>query len=146
MFRAKGFVEELEIKDATITGSCSLPTGTTFGGTTTLTTSGVTLGAGEDLIGSSTSDITINTDKFTVAGASGNTVIGGTLWVTGKITGDDIDLASWAVVAGIGTGTNGIVLKNLKNSSASSLSGTQLDVEIDIGWTAYYFTVYPTKA
>ena len=30
-------------------------------------TGGVTLGAGEDLIGSSTSDITINTNKFTVA-------------------------------------------------------------------------------
>ncbi len=52
---------------------------------------GVTLAAGADLIGSSTSDITINTDKFTVAGATGNTVIdgtcavGGTLDVTGNI-------------------------------------------------------------
>jgi len=26
------------------------------------------------------------------------------------------------------------------------LSGTQLDVEIDIGGTPYHFTVYPTKA
>jgi hypothetical protein len=26
------------------------------------------------------------------------------------------------------------------------LSGTQLDIEIDIGGTPYYFTVYPTKA
>ena len=44
---------------------------------------GVTLGAGDDLIGSATSDITINTDKFTVAGATGNTAVGGTLGVTG---------------------------------------------------------------
>lgn len=46
---------------------------------------GVTLGAGDDLIGSSTSDITFNTNKFTVAGASGNTVVGGTLDVVGNI-------------------------------------------------------------
>ena len=46
---------------------------------------GITLGAGDDLIGSSTSDITFNTDKFTVAGATGNTVVAGTLDVTGNI-------------------------------------------------------------
>ena len=69
-----------------------------------------------------------------------------TLAVTGKITGDDVDLASGAVVAGLGTGANGISLKNLKNAAASALSGTQRDVEIDIGGVAYHFTVYPTKA
>ncbi len=37
-------------------------------------------------------------------------------------------------------------LTNLKNSAASALSGTQKDIEIDIGGTSYYFTVYPTKA
>ena len=46
---------------------------------------GVTLGAGDDLIGSATSDITINTNKFTVAGATGNTVIAGSLSVAGAI-------------------------------------------------------------
>lgn len=51
----------------------------------------ITLGAGDDFIGSSTSDITFNTNKFTVVGATGNTVIagtasvGGTLDVTGNI-------------------------------------------------------------
>lgn len=39
----------------------------------------INLTAGMDLLGSSTSDITINTNKFTVAGATGNTVIAGTL-------------------------------------------------------------------
>lgn len=57
-----------------------------------------------------------------------------------------VTVASAATIAGAGTGANGIKLKNLKNAAASSLSGTQLDVEIDIGGTPYYFTVYPTKA
>ena len=56
---------------------------------------GVTLLAGKDLIGSGTSDITINTDKFTVAGATGNTVVAGTLGVTGVATlGDTSALAT----------------------------------------------------
>lgn len=49
-------------------------------------------------------------------------------------------------IEGLGTGANGFKLKNLKNAAATALSGTQLDVEIDIGGTPYYFTVYPTKA
>lgn len=56
------------------------------------------------------------------------------------------NIPSAGTIAGIGTGANGIVLKNLKNAAASALSGTQLDIEIDIGGTPYYFTVYPTKA
>jgi hypothetical protein len=47
---------------------------------------GVTLGASDDLVGSATSDILINTDKFTVAGATGNTIVAGTLGVTGITT------------------------------------------------------------
>lgn len=49
-------------------------------------------------------------------------------------------------IEGNGTGSDGAVIKNLKNTTASSLSGTQRDIEINIGGTAYYFTVYPTKA
>lgn len=75
-----------------------------------------------------------------------NTTFGGTLNVTGKITGDDVDLASGAVVAGLGTGANGITLKNLKTQAASTLSGTELEVVIDIGGTPYYFKVYPTSS
>jgi len=45
-----------------------------------------TLGDGADLIGSATSDITMNTDKFTVAGATGNTSVGGTLESVGVAT------------------------------------------------------------
>jgi len=57
-----------------------------------------------------------------------------------------IEIASGGTLEGAGTGANGFVLKNLKNAAASALSGTQLDVEIDIGGTPYYFTVYPSKA
>jgi hypothetical protein len=46
----------------------------------------ILLGAGADLIGSSTSDILINTNAFTVAGATGNTAVGGTLGVAGVTT------------------------------------------------------------
>ena len=64
-----------------VTGITSLTAGATV-----IDASGVTLAAGDDLIGSSTSDITFNTNKFTVAGATGNTVIAGTLGVTGVLT------------------------------------------------------------
>ena len=57
-----------------------------------------------------------------------------------------VNVSSAATVAGLGTGANGFILKNLKNAAASALSGTQKDIEIDIGGVAYYFTVYPTKA
>ena len=68
-----------------IAGTLSVTGATTATGLITAN-GGVTLGVGDDLIGSSTSDITINTDKFTVAGATGNTVIAGTLGVTGVAT------------------------------------------------------------
>lgn len=75
----------------------------------------------------------------------------GTITIGGVSTGAvvlpaTVNVASAATIAGVGTGANGIILKNLKNSAASALSGTQLDIAIDIGGTPYYFTVYPTKA
>lgn len=74
-------------------------------------------------------------------------MVSGKLEVKGvSFMDDDFTLASAKSIIGAGTGANGIVLKNLKNTTASALSGTQLDVEIDIGGTPYHFTVYPTKA
>lgn len=79
------------------------------------------------------------------AKGSGTITLNGT--GTGKVVlARSVDVVSAGVIAGLGTGTNGITLKNLKNSAASALSGTQLDITIDIGGTPYYFTVYPTKA
>lgn len=63
----------------TVTGTATFAQNITANG-------GLTLGAGDDLIGSSTSDITFNTNKFTVAGATGNTLVAGTLDVTGAQT------------------------------------------------------------
>ena len=82
----------------------------------------------------------------TTSTLTGAVTAASTLDVTGKVTADDVDLASGAVLAGLGTGANGIKIKNPINAAASALSGTQLDVEIDIGGVAYHFTVYPTKA
>lgn len=81
-------------------------------GTSTLTgavtaNGGITLGAGDDLIGSATSDITMNTDKFTVAGATGNTVIAGTLGVTGVTTLSG-GLAATTMSGALAMGTNKI--------------------------------------
>jgi hypothetical protein len=61
---------------------------------------GITLGAGDDLIGSSTSDITFNNNKFTVAGATGDTVIAGTC-----------DIAGPTEVTGVATLGDGSLLK-----------------------------------
>jgi len=49
-------------------------------------------------------------------------------------------------IEGPGTGSNGFKIKNPKNAAAGTLSGTALNVEIDIGGVAYYFAVYPTKS
>jgi hypothetical protein len=64
-------------------------------------TSSMSLAAGQDLIGSSTSDIIFNTDKFTVSGATGDTVIDGTLDVGDDINvDDDINVGGNLVVDG----------------------------------------------
>lgn len=94
-------------------------------------------------------------NDFTV-GKYGATTIAGNASGTAALTvtaGDIVVTSGFLVVSanakGItftGTGANGGVLKNLKNAAASGLSGTQLDIEILIGTTPYYFTVYPTKA
>lgn len=55
----------------------------------------ITLGAGDDIVMSATSNILVNTDKFTVAGATGNTLVAGTLDVTG-----DLDPTSFTTANG----------------------------------------------
>ncbi len=48
-------------------------------------------------------------------------------------------------IAGSGTSANGIILKNLKNSAETNLTGTTQTVTIDLNGVPYYFTVYPSK-
>lgn len=60
--------------------------GATIGGATPGAVSATTLSATGAIAGGASSDIAINTNKFTVAAASGNTVVAGTLGVTGLAT------------------------------------------------------------
>jgi uncharacterized cupredoxin-like copper-binding protein len=94
-------------------------------------------------------------NDFSVAKYGATTIAGnasGTAALT--LTAGDIVITSGFLVVsanakGItftGTGSNGGVLKNLKNAAAGTLSGTALNVEIDIGGVPYYVAVYPTKS
>ncbi|KKN77245.1 hypothetical protein LCGC14_0362230 [marine sediment metagenome] len=91
--------------DVQLTSGGSMGSATTNTLTNTITATGlitanagVTLGAGDDLIGSATSDINIGSGNFTVAGDSGNTLVGGTLDIQGTtaVVGvlDEDDLTS----------------------------------------------------
>ena len=101
------------------------------------------------------SDFTVGNHGATVIAGSATgtdalTLTKGDITATnGDVTltdGDIILTANASSISFTGTGANGGVVSNLKNAAASDLSGTQLDVEIDIGGTPYHFTVYPTKA
>jgi len=82
--------------------------------------------------------------------ATGGVTLGrATTVTTGDVTITNGSLVVSANAKGIsftGTGTNGGVITNPYNDTASALSGTQKDIKILIGATPYYFTVYPTKA
>jgi hypothetical protein len=51
-----------------------------------------------------------------------------------------------SIIHAVGTGANGLVLSNLKNSTNTSATGTAITIEISIGGTPYYFLAYPTTA
>lgn len=91
--------------EITIPGNITIEGTATFEGGVS-SEGGIALGAGDDLTGSATSDILMNTDKFTVAGATGNVGVGGTLDVTGAL-----DLASTVNVAGDLTVETGATLE-----------------------------------
>ena len=103
---------------------------------------GLTLGAGDDLIGSSTSDITMNTNKFTVAGATGNTVVAGTLGVTGAMTGATSFLQTTTGASSIKAvrTSNGTV--ELRANNSDNYVGTVANH--DTGTTGSFKIVYTT--
>lgn len=65
-------------------GACG-DAGMVYNGTTTITSSKIIAGTSMTMSGTAaiTGNVTVNTDKFTVTAASGNTTVGGTLGVTG---------------------------------------------------------------
>ena len=81
---------------------------------------GLTLGAGDNLVGSSTSSILMNTNKFTVAGSSGNTAIAGTLAVTGT-------QSNTALI----TANSGIVSTGYNFASSTVVGGTGNAITMD---------------
>lgn len=70
---------------------------------------------------------------------AGGTALLPVLFLNGLTDTPDVDLFC-------GLNMNDKVIADMKNSAPTALSGTQKDIEIDIGGVAYYFTVYPTKA
>lgn len=124
----------------TMSGTAAITGNTTVGGTFAVTgattqtgalgcAAAITLGAGADLIGSSTSDITINTNKFTVAGATGNTVIAGTATITGALTQTGaVGLAAAATLGAgadlIGSSTSDITFNTNKFTVAGATGNT----------------------
>lgn len=97
--------------------------------------------------GANISVITSGTNSPLLIDAAGSGTISlGSVSTGAVVLPAAVTVASAGVISGAGTGANGIKLKNLKNAAATALSGTQKDIEIDIGGVAYFFTVYPTKA
>jgi hypothetical protein len=160
------------LTDSTSTTGASLATvanSVTSGKALSLTTTGLTTGSSiylSAVAGTMTTGKYIEcyngaADVFTV-GKYGATVIAGNASTTvltltagnqiitaGNLTltnGNIVLTANASTISCTGTGANGMVLTNLKNSSTTALSGTKLDIEISIGGTPYYFEVYPTKA
>ncbi len=113
------------VEFAAITGTTG-----TFSGLITAN-GGVTLGAGDDLIGSPTSDITINTTAFTVAGATGNTAVGGTLVVTGLITANN-GLTLGAGEDLIGSATSDITINTTAFTVAGATGNTAVGGTLDV--------------
>jgi len=76
---------DLTTTNLALTGSLTVGTTVTVTGESTFNNH-INLGAGDDLLGSTTSDINIGSDNFIVAGATGNTVVAGTFEATGVST------------------------------------------------------------
>lgn len=113
-------------------GAFTLRSTTTIqSGGLTVTAGGLTVSAGATALAG---DLAINTNKFTVAAASGNTAIAGTLAVTGAIT------ASGGVVGNLTGNVTGAVTGNASTASAlqtaRTINGTSFDGTTNITVTA----------
>jgi hypothetical protein len=99
--------------------------------------------------GAAVSVITSGTNSPLTIDAAGS----GTITLAGTSTGNVIvgsklatfTMPSAAGITGAGTGTNGILITNPKNTTNATVSGTPVTVQVTIGATPYYFLVYPTS-
>ena len=94
----------------------------------------INLGAGDDLVGSATSKILINGDKFTVDGSNGNTVVAGTLDVTGNTTvGGTLGVTGIATLgAGSVATTQAITDTSTKIATTAYVTNTKLEKTINM--------------
>ena len=106
---------DLTTTNLALSGSLTVGTTLTVTGQTTFN-SHINLGAGDDLLGSTTSDINIGSDNFIVAGATGNVTIAGTLTQTGA--------AGFAASATLGAGADLL----LSTTSDITVSGNTFTV------------------
>lgn len=109
--------DEAVAGNLSVTGTTALTGNATAAGTLTVTGL-ATLNGG--IAGGSSADITINTNKFTVAASTGNTLIAGTATVSGAAT-----LSSTLAVTGVTTLTG--LLKTSVETSISSAGTTRTD-------------------
>ncbi len=108
------------------------------------------------LTGGSSSDIAINTNKFTVAASSGNTVVGGTLGVTGAATaasisttgthiansGTAVPASADAIAAGAPITMFSTGIKLWVTSDTPSFSATKGDLCINTGGSSSSTRLY----
>lgn len=87
-------------------------------------------------------DITTNTEDSEI---QFHNTVGGTLTETLTLDATGLKVKTAGYITGAGTTANGIILKNLKNSTETNLTGTTETVHVDLNGTTYYFTVYPSK-
>jgi hypothetical protein len=108
----------------------------------------------DGLTSSTTRVLTVPNKNFTICGTDEVMLLNGSQGMSGTLMMGDYWITGITQLSPSGTtitvdgilDVNSHVIKDMKNSAASALSGTQKDIEIDIGGTPYYFTVYPTKA
>jgi len=167
---------QLQLDDSALAGGFYLNCFETDGGTVefSIGENGATTikgaAAGTDALGITAGDLTLTDGHIVMTEGNLTLTLGDALLTAGNLTltlgdltltagditltngdvtltdGDIVLTANSSLITFTGTGANGGVIGNLKNAAASTLSGTQKDVEITIGGVSYYFTVYPTKA
>ena len=99
-----------------------------------------TITAGHALL--SSGNLTLTSGNLVLTSGNATLTSGNLTLTSGSIT----LTANSSVITCTGTGTNGMLLTNLYNDTAKTMSGTARTIEIMLGATPYYFLVYPTAS